>query len=299
MLTDDHLAASIGDRLHAEVADIEPPPELLTTLRRRQARRAWAIRGVAGSSLAATAGVLALVLAGAGPPSPATTAGGTPKAETVAFVAQQATAALARTDQFVEKTETGSPAGDHYVTWIDAATRRDRSNAFHQGRPATDIAMSTAPSGTTTVTVVDHASRAWWSYRTDYRPGKITGTPILSPKMPELSTPDGIRDAITNGGLQLLGHDQVDGRDTLHVRLSPQVKKQVDVRLDLWVDATSYLPVKSELVTPIGTMTMAYSWLPRTADNLAQLELVPPANYTHRAGPPDGPPVPPGSKGVG
>jgi hypothetical protein len=297
MLTDDQLAESIGDRLHAEVADITPPPDLLSTLHRRQARRVWVVRGAAASSLAATAGVIALVLAGAGPPSASTAGGGTPTAaassrvETVAFVTEQATAALARSDQFVEETDTTDNAGYHTVFWSDTAGKRDRSSFDFKGQPASDTATSTA-SGTTTVLVVDHPSRSWWTYQTDARPPKRFGKEILN-----LSDPDGIRDAIADGGLKLLGHDQTDGRDTLHVRLDVRIRKQVDTYVDMWVDAASYLPVKSVLTSPDYSATTTYTWLPRTANNLANLDLVPPAGYTHRAGPPDGPPQ--GGKPVG
>src|SRR5258708_2658539 len=102
MLTDDQLAETIGARLHAEVAGIDPAPDLMTTLRRRQARRSLAIGGGIATSLAAAVGVAALVAAGAGPPPTGTTHGGTSTAhlETVAYVAQQADAALAEADQF-------------------------------------------------------------------------------------------------------------------------------------------------------------------------------------------------------
>jgi hypothetical protein len=40
-------------------------------------------------------------------------------------------------------------------------------------------------------------------------------------------------------------------------------------------------------------VTTNYAWLPRTAENLAALDVVPPANFTHRAGPP-APATPPG-----
>ena len=52
--------------------------------------------------------------------------------------------------------------------------------------------------------------------------------------------------------------------------------------VDLWVDASTYLPVLQETSTG-GRVTnrTTYSWLPRTPENLAKLSLVVPPGFTH------------------
>ncbi|HEY6279164.1 MAG TPA: hypothetical protein VIX86_22860 [Streptosporangiaceae bacterium] len=65
MLTDDKLAAQIGPVLRAELAHIEPPADLLSLVRRRQARRSRA-RWLAVAAVPLAAGAAAAVLV-AGP----------------------------------------------------------------------------------------------------------------------------------------------------------------------------------------------------------------------------------------
>jgi hypothetical protein len=275
MLTDDQLAESIGARLHAEVADIGSPPDLLTTLRRRQARRTLAVRAGLTASLAATAATIAFATAGAGPPQSTPEATSPARIETVAYVTGKADAALAHADQFLERTETASD-GYRFVAWYDTATSRYRANAYHDGRPDHDVAISVTPSGVGTVLVVDHPSRSWWRYEKPGRPTTSSGGKRLADPL----DPESIRAAISAGNLEILGHDQVDGRDTLHLRWTPP-RKPVPSPMDLWVDATSYLPCRMTM----GTATTTFAWLPRTAENLTNLDLVPPAGYTQRPDP--------------
>jgi hypothetical protein len=95
-----------------------------------------------------------------------------------------------------------------------------------------------------------------------------------------------IQQAIASGTLELLGHETVNGLDTLHLRLFGPDRSY---RVDIWVDSATYLPVRDiagkssgnagpdEFPAEIAVTT--YSWLPRTDENLARLVLTPPAGF--------------------
>jgi hypothetical protein len=272
MLTDDQLAESIGLRLHAEVADIQPSADLWTTLRRRQVRRTWATRGAVASSLAATAGIVALLLAGAGPPA-------SPRLETVAYVTQQTINALGHVDQYVQKSVSVMNGGVT-VTWSDAATNRTRFSTTVNGVPGLDVAKFPGPSGVPRELWVDHGTRSWWE---ESLANIVPLQPGPGTRYMDSADPGAIRDAIVAGDLRVLGHERLDGRDTLHLRLDPPARNAGESYLDVWVDASSYLPARLVLFpsSGISRLTDTISWLPRTAGNLANLDFAPPAGYTH------------------
>jgi hypothetical protein len=49
--------------------------------------------------------------------------------------------------------------------------------------------------------------------------------------------------------------------------------------MDLWVDATTYLPVQTQFQQE-GATPYAVSWLPPTPENLAKLKTVVPPGFT-------------------
>lgn len=103
------------------------------------------------------------------------------------------------------------------------------------------------------------------------------------------STPGRILQQLRGGGLSLVGHETVDGRDTLHLSrrdIAPLVG-------DLWVDATKYLVVRS--TNALGTTD--YEWLPRTADSRSKLVPEVPPGFTFGGLPPETPANPDGSVG--
>jgi hypothetical protein len=69
---------------------------------------------------------------------------------------------------------------------------------------------------------------------------------------------------------------------------------------DLWVDSTTFLPVRMIGQKSPRDFTVTYEWLPRTAQNLARLELTPPAGFTEQPfGGKDGVAATPSGKAVG
>lgn len=124
---------------------------------------------------------------------------------------------------------------------------------------------------------VDGASRTW---------SDVKSTRLLPPVPAE----DGaaVRSELANQTYVIVGHATIDGRDALELRRA-DVPELVDT---VWVDATSYLPVRSRLSTPVGvgsvttTSTIDYDFLPATPANVALLTPVVPPGYTQKDAPP-------------
>jgi hypothetical protein len=278
MLDDDQFAAEVGARLHAELADVRPAPGLAAVVRRRHVRRKVAgySATVATVGVAAVLGIALATAPGTRPAngSMATASANAVQYETVAYVTKKADAALADLDSYLMTSTITMPTGrTEEVT--DPSTGRQRTTMFSkEGARTSDISESGRPSTHPTVLVVDHHARAWWTYTLAPPPG------VPNVDNENFTDPAEIRAALTAGTMQVVGHEQTDGADALHLRLvitRPKRTGTLDLTVDLWVDATSYLPRK----VVGGTVTTTFSWLPRTEANLARLDLTPPAGYRH------------------
>jgi len=91
--------------------------------------------------------------------------------------------------------------------------------------------------------------------------------------------------------LQLIGDERIGGRDTVHLRLTGRTQGGLP-QIDLWVDASTFLPVRLVGTKGVVTSAIDYTWLTRTGANLAKTDLTVPAGYTHRDTPPAQPAQP-------
>ncbi|MGP7996482.1 MAG: hypothetical protein ACLPKI_03960 [Streptosporangiaceae bacterium] len=95
----------------------------------------------------------------------------------------------------------------------------------------------------------------------------------------------GIRRAISQGRLTVIGHAVLGGRPVIELGVTVPPGRGAPVQVstaELWVDAATYLPVRQVLVFSDGKRDQAdYTFLPPTAANLATLRPVIPAGY-HR-----------------
>src|SRR5690606_4394462 len=61
MPSDEQYGRYLGHRLHDELEEVRPAPDLLRRLRRLRARRAWAVRTAIGTPILAAAAAVAMV----------------------------------------------------------------------------------------------------------------------------------------------------------------------------------------------------------------------------------------------
>jgi hypothetical protein len=292
MLTDEQYGRDLGDQLRLEMADVRADPDLLRQLRRRGARRTWAISSAIAVPVAVAA-VAAVIVTTSGPGGPvrSTTAAPNQQIVDVAYVKAQTIKAVGRAEDYViYSKDTGS--GGYYETWTDCATQRYRVDTYDKNSPMQRIGekapkppaggyplhhdqtnLVTGPEGNQDILTIDWPTKRWYtSHDSSSRPAG---------GVPNPTDPDSVRKAINDGTVQLVGKEQVDGRDTLHLLI---IGPDHSSRIDMWVDSTSYLPVKDIAVKDQSTKdeeSTTYTWLPRTAENLAKLVVTPPAGFEH------------------
>jgi hypothetical protein len=306
MLTDEQFGQQLGARLRHETDDLRAAPDLLNTLRRKRIRRTWAIRGAALTTVAVAA-TIAITTAGHETPveqrqaaAPPPTATGTQAPVlNAAYVRQRTIEAVSKAADYVIFAK-NTYDGGHYEEWIDKATQRYRNDVYDQStaipggangkmtlpaeppRVAVHLHQSHAvsgPPGDQTITTIDYDLRTWSvSHLTD-RPDPASGV--------DVTDADSVRKAIGSGAVELLGQETVDGRDTLHLRVYGPDRSY---RIDMWVESGSYLPVREAAAKggpdefpAAATVTTTYTWLPRSAENLAKLTLTPPPDFRHIA----------------
>jgi hypothetical protein len=312
VLTDEQYGRRIGDRLRHEIDDVHASPDLARELRRRRTRRTWAITGAIATPVAAAAVVAVVVSAQATPdrsttaaPSSAASSSAQPRIVTVAYIQAETVKALGQGTQYVIYSKDTYESG-YYETWTDKATQRYRTDITTR-LPATARASRTGdgkmtlpsgppapPSGpphrqqshavkgageSQEITTVDWEDN-WWSVD-HLRDGKPQ-TPI-----PDPTDPDGMRKAVAEGKVELVGQEKIGTVDTHHLRV---IGPRREYKIDLWVDSTTYLPVKETAVKGGNKQggeefpeskgeAITYTWLPRTEENLAKLTLTPPDGF--------------------
>lgn len=270
MSSDDQFTATLGTALHAELADLHVAPGFPAAVRRRRIRQTRALQATVAAPMLAAVAVVGAGAIGAGAPERSTTPPSTADSgfRSVAYVTAHADTALASASGYVLRTT----SQEGLTSWTDPVTGRSRTD--NAGSPATSSLRTGRPAQGQSVLTVDHASRTWWKLELPPRPA---GT---APGLDAYTDPQQIRTALSTGALQVIGDDRDGGAaGAIHLRLAG------NPRIDLWVDGSSYLPVR--LVGTKGQVTSAldFSWLPRTAENVAKTELTPPAGYTQRAMP--------------
>lgn len=270
---DEVLADDVRAAMRTEAAPLTAPPNLLAGLRKRYARRVMARRaGVAAIPMAVAAAVGAVsVTSGAGTPSPP------PSSVTplnVAYVTDRITRVLDGVDDHVVRV-TVTEAGDGkysspghpavYTNWIAADGSAIRTRVTIDGKPVADYSLG--PNGGRVF--VDYRSGTWRSHPPDTgdgsnRTGRLV-TDVLTPKQ--------IRQAVNSGNLTIVGSGEaINGQPTIQLQGDPEVQP-VAGRIRLWVNESTYLPVRLQYQLPHGEWGSPrdLTWLPPTEQNLAQL----------------------------
>jgi hypothetical protein len=274
MLTDDQLAARIGPRLRAELADL-PAPDMLAALRRRRARRARVTAALTTLPVAAAAIAAAVVLPG--PAAPAAQ-----QAQDTAYVASHVTQALDAVPASAIMYMQINWALNSVVHDKWASGLRIRDETFSAGHLVSESA-STGTKTSTSVTV-DYRDRTW-SRSTDSLGSLSATAPAMScanaGDQPIYSNPSWmaaeLRTMVSCGLLKAGGTATAGG--VTAIRLANKNNS-----LTWYVSPATYLPIRMTIARP-GTgalvLRVDFQWLPPTKANLAKLNLpVAPRGFT-------------------
>ncbi|MBL7498869.1 hypothetical protein [Frankia nepalensis] len=290
------LTAGMAER----VASVRLGGDVLVAAARRHRRRVVARRAASATGTLTVAGAVLVVAIGGGPAGPAApppgavSPGATSPAviaelPTVAFVAARVDAAVSNTGdvvQHVVSQVTFDGQTSQSETWFDTVTGAQRIvGADSPSSPRRDQAMAEAsPGGNVVTTVVDFASRTWWTETFPPRSageGPYVGGGLLG------TTPSDVRDSLTGASESwtVVGPAELDGRATICLRRDfKDDAPGTGGSEQIWVDAETYdvLRTQAEKATPGIRMTVRsdFSELARTPDALANLTVVPPAGFT-------------------
>ena len=312
MSANEEFGRLVGDRLRDEVADIHADRDLAGALRRRQSRRTWTIRVSIGAPLVAAAAAVAVLVVPAGPgvttteprptgdaqAAPPVSTTTQPRVQNLAQVRDLTIRALRSAREYVIHEKNMLDTG-YLEYWTDRATERYRMDAYstlvqpdQEAGPddkmtvpahpdevrtgpihLTHSVAGDGPLGDRHYVYVDYERETWHAFHDTEKP------PAL--EVPDVLDADALKRAIDEGRMELIGAERIGDKDTHHLRLFATRR---GYQIDLWVDSTSYLPVR-QTSTVIGgsakpVMTSDYDWLPRTGENLAKLELTPPPGFT-------------------
>lgn len=255
MVSDNELLDDVRTVLRAEVANVTAnPAALLASVRRQQPRRRWPWLAVPLAAAAA-----ALVLVPAQQPAPPVE---------VAQVLERTSTALDGVRGMVIHEQAPAVAGDKYFQpgehglnerWHAADGSAFRYRASADGRTIVDLSRSAAGDF-----FVDHRARTYRAL-----PGETPDD--------EVWTPERIQKAISDGRITVTGPGEpINGTRTVRLHVA---ERKAEPALDMWVDATTYLPMRWLLVQD-GSVPFDVTWLPPTPENLAQLKTQVPDGFT-------------------
>lgn len=273
MTTDEELLAEVRAMLADEVADVSAGPGMLAGVRRAHGRR-WLRRRltVALPVMVAVGVVAVVVLAPSQSQSPSSRAPAEPA--NAAYVREKTTHALdsvldnvVHEQSWVTEGEKYSKPGENalYERWIAADGRAFRFRVTIDGQPVVDLSQ-------------DAVADVFVDYR-DHTYTASPGTEMSAPEYDDVWTPTELRQGLTDGIIRVLGPGEpIDGKPTIKLYREP---RKADVPMDLWVDATTYLPVRWQLRQDNST-PFDVTWLPPTPENLAQLTTDIPPGFTRQ-----------------
>lgn len=273
----DHLRQGI-ERVPAQL-----PADLIRTAYRRYRRRRTAVAAITAAAAAIAIGAAAAAFSLSGPPSP--------QAQLTAYVANRVTQALNATSPdsivFVRLTVT-PPNADMPPTEVWAGSDGHwRVKSFaRDGRPVTDTETYDTPS-TYLIFQVDYTNRTWWRW---VGPGDVTpGQPVqwtcnqgapLTYTTSARDMTDELRTAMSCGWLKDTGTGKVDGVRAIRLT-GPGTGTGGSIATTIWVNASTYLPVRITTTWPTYVVQEDTQWLPPTPANLAKLVPPTPPGFKH------------------
>jgi hypothetical protein len=268
----DELIAEVRAALHDEVADVTASPSLLATVRRRHRRRVLARRfGLTVPVLAAAVAAAVVLAPGAVPPQKEKAP---PVPANAAYVVRHVTEALdevadaiAYERAIVTEGDKYSPPGRPtlYERWIPADGSSFRLFVSLRGVPQHDLSYDSD-----SYLDVDYRTRTYLVR---------AGIEMNSGTLNDVWTPKEIQQGLASGLITVIGPaEKINGKATVKLRRSEQ---KADVPMILWVDATTYLPVRWQYEGD-HTVPFDISWVPRTPANVANLTARIPPGFTKK-----------------
>lgn len=226
---------------------------------------------VAGIGVAAAMAVVAtIVLAGGG--------GSTLSAQTVAV---RTVAAIQGASNLIEVNERTifAPKGVEKSTVWRYGNRVRIEDFSETGKPQSEAAgqfayrkCSTGPCGAIEVNYSDRTWRALPSIAAYRGSNDSSPRPESSDQVASL-----VQQGINNHRLKMVGSKMLGGHTTLELEFPGAYGHTTR----LWVDPSTYLPVKSVVFSGFTT-TQEYQWLPASSANLPLLNIAIPAGFAHR-----------------
>jgi hypothetical protein len=182
---------------------------------------------------------------------------------TVAYVVGRVRTAIGAARADVLEVHSRTSIGWSYTAWFDPATGQSRVDVYPPGGGAPVFYYF----GRSRLVAVDYQSRTYVTGKTTLQsqslliPIWVAWNGVDAP----LPTPAAIRHALAAGSYRLVGRETVDGVRLLHLRWTRPAPRAVlggYGRLDLWVSAQTYLPVRSVTdETPYAPrMESSFTW---------------------------------------
>lgn len=274
MVTDKQLLDEVRAALHDEVADVAASSALLSKVhRRRRTRRRWLVT----VPVAAAVAVAVPLLPGPPPPQSPPSAQQPPATRhqsqvDVTLAAERTMSALNEVTDGVIRERTTVTEGEKYSEpgetalyerWLPADGSSFRLVVTIDGKPVVDLSRDRVSN-----VFVDHRTR---SYRV------FPGMEPNPPQYDDVWTAKEIQQSLAQGDLTVVGPGEpVNGKPTILLR---QKAGKAEVPIKLWIDATTYLPVRWQWIQENST-PFDVAYLPPTPENRAQLTTVIPPGFT-------------------
>lgn len=255
---------------------------------RKHRRWLFTRAGAAGGTVLGVAGLA--VAAGftiAGVLSPATRGAAAPHVQTAAYVLSHVNHALASGPKLTHIESSQQFPGQPRQTssaWLYGKSAQTHVSVF--GTPGRGIVTKTVNqvSGHThelSVTWVNYQTRTWWTGARQLIAGPGPGGSCQSPALASAAVSAATLHQLVNCGVYVVaGRQVVDGAPTIKLVLvkTPHVTPKPSETI--WVDASTYLPVRIQISVP-GQLRMQANlrWLPATPANLAHLKLTIPTGF--------------------